>query len=205
MMGALPPAGATTIELRPSGGWEAAWPCSLLPVSNCRTSSAPLLVCQTAVGRQGLQGTYRLAELGPFNSCPAGRRARTRTWDPLLRRQMLYPTELRARDTLYRRARSNRPLCKGVRRVKFWRRVACGAVRRIALGLPFGQYHRLTGSGPAMPATLIDPAIEARSQGLLAQVARLGDLRPAGAPRLLQGMRQPQLRMRLAFRHSAIW
>ena len=25
-----------------------------------------------------------------------GRRARTRTWDPLLRRQMLYPTELRA-------------------------------------------------------------------------------------------------------------
>ena len=29
----------------------------------------------------------------------AGRRARTRTWDPLLRRQMLYPTELRARDT----------------------------------------------------------------------------------------------------------
>ena len=30
-----------------------------------------------------------------------GRRARTRTWDPLLRRQMLYPTELRAQIINY--------------------------------------------------------------------------------------------------------
>ena len=61
-----------------------------------------------------------------------------------------------------------------------------GALRRMALSLPFGQYQRLTGSGSAMPAALIDPAIEAQSQGLLAQVARLADLRPGGAPRLLQ-------------------
>ena len=41
-----------------------------------------------------------------------GRRARTRTWDPLLRRQMLYPTELRARTTLiveHRRRDRKRP------------------------------------------------------------------------------------------------
>ena len=36
-------------------------------------------------------------QLGDSND---GRRARTRTWDPLLRRQMLYPTELRARSIL---------------------------------------------------------------------------------------------------------
>ena len=33
----------------------------------------------------------------PIKTIWGGRRARTRTWDPLLRRQMLYPTELRAR------------------------------------------------------------------------------------------------------------
>ena len=32
-----------------------------------------------------------------FQYCATGRRGRTRTCDPLLRRQVLYPTELRAR------------------------------------------------------------------------------------------------------------
>ena len=64
-----------------------------------------LVVTRLRRGRAGslldaVAAASRFAGIQAVQPCPVsgGRRARTRTWDPLLRRQMLYPTELRARS-----------------------------------------------------------------------------------------------------------